>query len=407
MRCVFVDPIGGAAGDMMLAALLDAGAPLPPIQQAIERIFPDRFQIALDTVRRDGLRAMRLRVTRRVRVAENRGGVRSFRELMNLVDRAALEPLVHDTARKILTRLGEGESRVHGEALASLTLHQLGEDDTLIDVVGISAALHALRVERLLVAPLPLAFGSSVGGPHGVLPLPAPATLELLRGFGAKGAENGELVTPTAAAVFAAVGVPADRLPPVSIESIGYGAGSGDRPNILRLLVGTLAEAQRLLEERELRVLETNLDDLAPQLVADAAETLRTEGGLDVWITPVQMKKGRSGVVLSALCEPHREAALRRLIFESTSTFGVRSLAVRRTELDRRLVDVALGTGRVRVKLGRLGDEVMSATPEHDDVAALAKQTGRSTRAVYEEAVAAARALREASSRPEEVASDD
>jgi pyridinium-3,5-bisthiocarboxylic acid mononucleotide nickel chelatase len=186
------------------------------------------------------------------------------------------------------------------------------------------------------------------------------------------------------------------------LDAVGYGAGTRDprhRPNVVRVLLGETEQQhdqddQDGLRQRDLTVLEANLDDLTPELVADAAEALLAAGALDVWTSPVQMKKGRPAVLLAALCEPHREADLRRVFFESTSTFGVRAHDVRRAELERRTVAADLGDGTVRVKVGLLGAKVVTVMPEHDDVAALAARTGRPVRAVYEEAAAMALTLR-------------
>ena len=390
-RAIYVDVIGGAAGDMLLAAMLDAGAPADAVQGAVDAVLPNRFRLTVETVHRAGLRALLLRLAE-----DHHQPSRSFPELLAIIKAASLSPRVGAISRAILTRLGEAEARVHGVPVSDLQMHELGTDDTLLDVVGMAAALEALQVEKMLVSAIPLASGGTVAGPHGELPLPAPATLELLRGFTVRGGANGELVTPTAAAILASLGTPSAHMPDVIIEEIGYGAGSRDieqRPNLVRVILGTLAPPATALVGRDLIVLEANLDDLSPELLADAAEALRAAGALDVWTTPVQMKKGRSGILLTGLCDPDRGEALRRIFFESTSTFGVRSYGVRRTELERKSVDVALNGGSVRVKLGLLGGRLLSAKPEHDDVADLARKAGRPVRMIYEEAIAAARSL--------------
>jgi uncharacterized protein (TIGR00299 family) protein len=308
-------------------------------------------------------------------------------------------------ARKVLDRLGEAEARVHGTDPDAVALHALGDDDTLLDVVGVAAALEAGGVERVLASAIPVESDGRLPprGGHPGVPLPAPVTLELLRGFRTRPGGSGEVVTPTAAAILSAMGSPAAGFPDLTIEAVGYGAGTNDpadRPNVVRVVLGSEErEATRSGEEadgpaaRELVVMEANLDDLTPELVADAAQALLSAGALDAWTAPATMKKGRPGVVLSALVAPEGESRLRSVFFEATSTFGVRSHRVRRAELDRRIVGVDLPDGTVRVKLGFLGGTLVSATPEHDDVAAVATRAGRPVRHVYEEAVAAARAL--------------
>jgi uncharacterized protein (DUF111 family) len=274
---------------------------------------------------------------------------------------------------------------VHGVPVNEVHLHELGDPDTILDVVGVATALDLLGIERVLVSSIPLGE-------------PGPATLELLRGFRIRAAEvPGETVTPTAAAIFAVLGEPAD-LPDLHLESIGYGAGSRDPagvPNVVRVLIGSKPAERGTTEarDRDLVLLGANIDDLTPELVADAVQALFAAGALDAWTMPIVMKKGRLGVLLSALCEPAAEPRVLTVFFEATTTFGVRIQPVRRAELARRVANVTLADGTVRVKVGLLGDRVMSATPEHDDVAALAGRAGRTVREVYEEASAAARAL--------------
>jgi uncharacterized protein (DUF111 family) len=263
------------------------------------------------------------------------------------------------------------------------------------------AGLEALGAGRLLVGEIPLGRGRQEGWhSHGPGPLPAPATLELLRGFDVRGAGEGETVTPTAAAIFAALAEPVRAFPRLRVEATGSGAGTRDPegyPNLVRVVLGEALEDAGFGEPgspRDLVLLEANLDDLSPELVADAVGALFAAGALDAWTVPIQMKKGRPAVTLCALGEPASAGRLTEALFISTSTFGVRRTEVRRTELDRRVVTVAVGTGTVRVKQGWLGDRLITATPEHDDVAALAEGEGRPVRVVYEEAAAAAHALR-------------
>jgi uncharacterized protein (TIGR00299 family) protein len=395
-RILFVDPIGGAAGDMLLSALIDAGAPEEAVREAVDAVLPGRFALATEEVHRAGLRARRL-LAEAVPGAEGSGhGVRRVSELLTAVERAP-EP-IRARVRTVLERLAEAEARIHGTEPDQVELHALGDDDTLLDVVGISAALEWLGIERIEVAALPLGAGGSVPATHGhmEIPLPAPATVELLHGFRLRGGGTGETVTPTAAAVFAALAEPAEAIPEMTLDAVGYGAGTRDdprHPNVVRVLVGTPAAGSD--GGRTLTVLEANVDDLTPELISDAAAALFAAGALDVWTTPVQMKKGRPGVVVSAICENAVEPAVRRTFFEATSTFGVRSHSVTRSELERRMVAVQLTGGTVRVKMGLVDGRAVTATPEHDDVAELAHQLGKPVREVYEEAAAAARQLRE------------
>jgi uncharacterized protein (TIGR00299 family) protein len=385
-RILYVDPVGGAAGDMLLAALVDVGVPLEAVRVAVDAVLPERSRIDTQVVRRHGHRARLLSVDWS---GAGPASPRPVHQLSAALDAAGLSPAVEDRARRVLDRLGRAEARSHGQDLDELVLDQLGDDDTLLDVVGVSAALEALDVGDVLVGPIALAD-------------PGPATLELLRGFAIRGAGTGETVTPTAAAIFAALAAPAERFPEMTVGSVGYGAGTrdpADGPNVVRVVLGSPARSEADgTRRRDLVVLEANLDDLIPELVADAVQALLAAGALDAWTVPVYMKKGRPGAILSALCEPDREDALRRVFFETTSTFGVRAHDVRRTELDRRVVSVPVAGGTVRVKVGILEGRVITATPEHEDVAQVAAASGRPVRELYEEAQAAAWGVRSASS---------
>jgi pyridinium-3,5-bisthiocarboxylic acid mononucleotide nickel chelatase len=410
-RVLYVDVVGGAAGDMLLAALMDAGVPPQPVAEAVERVLPGRFTFQTEQVTRAGVRAAKLRIEPGPAAHSTATGPthRSNFELLEVIERAGLSPRISAAARAVLERLGQAEARVHGSTPGQTELHELGDDDTLLDVVGLAAALEAAEIDRVLVSAIPLEEQGWIppSGNHPGIPLPAPVTLELLRGFRTRGGGRGEVVTPTAAAIFAALASPADGFPSLTIEAVGYGAGTADppdRPNLVRVVLGSdvpdvESEPDGGPGNRDLVVMEANLDDLTPELVADAVQALLSAGAQDAWTTPAQMKKGRPGVILSALAEPAVEHRLRAVFFEATSTFGVRSYPVRRAELERRILSVDLPDGSVRVKVGLLAGRVVSATPEHDDVAAVAARVGRSVRHVYEEAAAAARALLLSSSR--------
>jgi pyridinium-3,5-bisthiocarboxylic acid mononucleotide nickel chelatase len=403
-RLLYVDVVGGAAGDMLLASLLDTGADLEAVRSAVEAVLPGRFVLETEVVRRAGMRARLLRIESGPSVSPRTSlEPRPLRELVEVLEAAPLSEPVASRARRVLDLLGAAEARVHGIDPARLLLHELGDDDTLLDLVGVAAALESLEVERVLVSTVPLGSGSAVSHhAHGEVPLPATVTLELLRGFAVRGAGKGETVTPTGAAILAALGSPAAAFPEMTIDAIGYGAGNDDPssyPNVVRVVVGTPAEAIERAEtpERDLVVVEANLDDLSPELLADAALALLAAGALDVWTTPVVMKKGRPGVILSSLCEPVAASRVRTALFVSTASFGVRSHVVRRAELNRRMETVAIGEDTVRVKIGFFGGRVVAATPEHDDVAEVARRRGLPVRLVYEDAAAAARDLRFAS----------
>lgn len=399
-RLVYVDAVGGASGDMLLAALIDAGVSQDDVAAAWEAVLPDRFTLRTEQVLRAGLRARLLRIQGSDPMRASPSASRPIRDLVERVRDAPLVPKLRDAALAVLERLGEAEAAVHGADPEDVHLHELGDDDTLLDVVGVAAALDALGALEpgsLFVSSLPVAGGESVRASHGWLPLPSPVTLELLRGLPIRGEGGGETVTPTAAAILRALATPSVHPPAMTVAAVGYGAGTRDpedRPNVLRVLVGTArAKGPAPRPERGLVLLEANLDDLSPELVADAVESLLSSGALDAWAVPVHMKKGRPGVTVAALCEADAESRLTRVFFEATSTLGVRSHRVHREELERLEIRVELpdGSGTVRAKVGLLDGRVVSVKPEHDDVSELARRTGRPVRRVHEEAAVAAR----------------
>jgi len=383
-RVAYLDCVGGLAGDMLLAALLDAGGDLESLRKVPGALGIDGVEIAVERVERQGIGALLLSV-----VAPDDTSPRDYREIRGLVETADLPERARARSLDTFRRLAEVEGRIHGVAPDDVHFHELGSLDTLVDVCGAFVLLDELGVERVASSPLPFARGLTTAA-HGTLPLPAPATLALLEGAALVGVDTeAELVTPTGAAIAAAIVGEWGALPPLTLDAVGYGAGTkdlADRPNVVRVVLGT--EASR--PTGRVVLLETNLDDFAPELVPDAVERCFEAGALDVWTTPAQMKKGRPGFVLSALARPEAQAAIARVLLEETSALGVRVARLDRYELDRdeRIVDVAGGS--VRVKVGLLDGRVVNLAPEHDDCAELARSTGRSVQSVWAEALARA-----------------
>ncbi len=308
-----------------------------------------------------------------------------------LVDDAGLPTRAHARAHDAFRRLAEAEGRIHGVPANEVHFHEVGAIDAIADVCGVALALEDLGIEEIACSPLPAPRGFVLAA-HGRLPLPAPAVLELLKGAPLHGVDaDVELVTPTGAALVAALATQYGPLPAVTLESAGYGAGSRDteeRPNVVRAIVGLTAGSTAT--RRPAVLLACNLDDLSPELVPDAAQACSDAGALDVWVAPVQMKKGRPGMVLSAIARPDREAAVAEAMLRTTSTLGVRTTPLQRYELEREIRTVTVDGRPVAVKLGRLGGEVVNVAPEHDDVARAAAALGRPVKAVWGAAWAAA-----------------
>jgi pyridinium-3,5-bisthiocarboxylic acid mononucleotide nickel chelatase len=381
-RLLYIDAIAGVAGDMLLGALIDAGASEAYVREGLRPLGVD---VVVARTERHGIGATRLEV-----VAAEEHVHRDWAAVRELVDAAELPRRAHARAHDAFRRLAEAEGAIHGVPPDEVHFHEVGAIDALADVCGVALALEDLGIDEVVCSPLPAPRGF-VNAAHGRLPLPAPATLELLRGAPVHGVDlNVELVTPTGAALVAALTGSYGPLPPMRLQATGYGAGSRDledRPNVVRAIVGVTAEAPA---KRSAVLLACNLDDLTPELVPDAAQACADAGALDVWVAPVQMKKGRPGMVLSAVARPDREAAVAEAMLRSTSTLGVRTTALQRYELDRETRTVSVEGRPIGVKLGRLHGEIVNVAPEHDDVAAVAAALGRPVKTVWGAAWAAA-----------------
>ena len=384
-RVCYLDCVGGLAGDMLLAALVDAGADAERLQAVPGALGLEGVVIAVDRVERQGIGALHVDV----RVPADEHQHRDYLAIHAMVERAALPPRVREQALATFARLAEAEARVHGVSVDEVHFHELGAVDTLVDVCGAFVLLDDLGVDHVVCSSLPFARGMVRAG-HGLLPLPAPATLALLEGAPMVGVDSeAELVTPTGAAIAATVVERWGSLPPLVLERVGYGAGTADfndRPNVVRVVLG----AGTTPPTGEVTLLETNLDDLVPELVPDAVERCFAAGALDVWSVPAQMKKGRPGIVLSALARPSAEQDVARAMLEETSALGVRVARLARYELEReeRIVEVA--GGQVRIKVGLLAGSVVNIAPEHDDCLALARSTGRAVKSIWAEALSLA-----------------
>jgi pyridinium-3,5-bisthiocarboxylic acid mononucleotide nickel chelatase len=386
----YLDCVGGVSGNMLIAALLGAGAPEEALRVP-SRLGIEGVDLRLVRVERHGIGALHLDV-----LSANGHHHRSWRSIHEQLGASELDESVRGRAIAVFERLARVEGRIHGVPPEDVGFHELGAVDTLVDVVGAVTLLEELGVSRLVCSPLPMGRGV-VRAAHGILPLPAPATAELLLGAPVFGVDiEAELVTPTGAALASALADGWGPLPAMTLERIGYGAGSADFPqraNLLRVLLGRDAVRQ-VDASHDVALLETNLDDLSPELIPDSVERCFAAGALDVWTAPVAMKKGRPGIVLSALARPETEAAVARTILEETTALGVRVARLRRYELEREERTVAVDGGQVRIKLGLLDGRIVNVKPQHDDCAAVASVTGATVKSVWAAALSAARDLR-------------
>jgi uncharacterized protein (TIGR00299 family) protein len=383
-RVAYLDLIGGVAGDMLMAGLIDAGADAEAVFRSLATLGLQHRRPLTNVVTRGGLRALHLDGTPATGQAP-----RTLAEVTAILDGSDLGDTVKKRATDVFRRLVEAEASAHAQPPETVRLHEAGDDDAIFDVVGVILALDDLGIDELVSSAVPLGGGRDSSG----MAWPGPATLELLRGLPVVGPPpQSEATTPTGAAIVATLAVSFGEAPAMTLERIGYGAGTRDQPgtpNLLRVLIGERTAAPWTVE-RGVRVVEANIDDLSPQLVADAAEALLVAGALDVWQTPIQMKRGRLAVTLSALADATAVEAIKETFFRATTTLGVREYPVERAVLEREVRMVEVRGESVRVKLGRLGGTVTTTMPEHADLERLANRSGIPVRQLWREAVEAA-----------------
>ncbi len=375
---LYLDLFSGAAGDMLLGALVDLGLPLEVLQAELQKMDLSGYELEARREIRRGITGTRLVV----RDTAQEYPARHLHDIRHLLGESRLSATVQARSLAVLERLARAEARVHGIPVEEVHFHEIGAVDTLVDVVGFVAGLEHLGVERVCASPVPLGSGF-VQTEHGLLPVPAPATAALLAEVNAPVRPHpaqAEILTPTAAALLAELAT--FDLPPMRVRAVGYGFGEKEFPwpNAVRAWLGEMEETAA---RETVYLLECNLDDATGEVLGYAMERLFAAGALDVWFTPVQMKKNRPGVVLSALARPERADALAAVILRETPTLGVRVRPVARVVADRREREVETPWGRVRVKEKWLDGRKVAASPEYEDCARIAREQGIPLQDVY------------------------
>jgi uncharacterized protein (TIGR00299 family) protein len=380
MKVAHFDCFSGASGDMILGALIDAGAEVAAIRAGLDSLgLPIRLEV--EAVRKGGFRATRVTIE-----AADQESHRFLPDVEAILAKGQLTERQRELALRIFRRLAEAEAAAHGLPLEKVHFHEVGALDSIADIVGAAIALDRLAIDRITCRPVPTGSGT-VKCAHGLMPIPAPGTAELLKGVPlAASPVKAELTTPTGAAILTSIVSEWLEAPVMTVERIGVGAGTREfieQPNILRLFVGQ-AQAQPLgLESDQVWVLETNLDDLPAEVIGYCYERLLAAGALDVYSTAIVMKKNRPGVLLSVLAAEDQLAELEEILFRETSTFGVRRYRVERHKLQRKAVTVTTAWGPVHGKLGWQDGRPAVFTPEYEDCARVARQHGVPLREVY------------------------
>ena len=388
MKIAYFDCIAGASGDMILGALVDAGLPIEILRERLGALHLPGFELRAERVRKGAFAATQVEV-----VVEDHATERHLSDLLGILDASDLSGETRRRAGEIFAHMCEVEASIHGTSPDHVHLHELGAVDTIVDVVGALVGLEALGVERVFSSPLPLGRGF-ITGAHGKIPLPGPAALGLLRGVPVVGSDaQVELVTPTGAAVLAHLVDSFGAIPPMTLAAIGYGAGQRDEPtpNVLRLLLGSAPQSG---EHEVVTELETNIDDMNPEVYDYVMERLFHAGALDVFWSPIQMKKNRPATLVRVLCAPDKAVELTEILLAETSSLGVRQQTLTRRCLPRVIETVHTAHGDVRVKVGILGDGRRKGAPEYEDCRRLAAASGVPLREIYN---AAERALEGAS----------
>ena len=392
MRIAYIQSIGGASGDMLLSALLDLGLPLEALQGELAKLGLDGYELTATLETRREVRGTKLSVNILDRTRY------SPRALLDCIAQSSLPAEIKEKCEKTLSALWQAESRVHGEPQQALELEELGSIDTLVDVVGVAVGLWHLGVRQVYAAPLVLGAPSPPRWPGGYSN-PAPATLELVAMYGAPVAADlpvfqgaGELTTPTGAAIIASMAT--FERPAMSVTGVGVGLGTRDPenfPNVVRVWLGETAAASVARLQGNIVLLETNMDDVTGETLGYAQERLFALGALDVWYTPVQMKKNRPGVVFSALVPQSLEGEAVALILRETPTLGVRTRPVERYVAERENVPLETDLGIISVKVKSLEGKAVSVSPEFEDCRRVALETGLPLQEVYQRAEAEAR----------------
>jgi uncharacterized protein (TIGR00299 family) protein len=390
-RHCWIDASAGIAGDMLLGALVDAGAPLAAVQATIDAVMPGTVRLAAGEVRRAGLRATWVQVE----VLTEDLPDRRWADIRAMIEQSALPDDVSARSVEVFAALASAEARVHGVAVGDVHFHEIGAWDSIADVVGVCAALHELDVAGLSAGPVALGSGL-VRTAHGELPVPVPAVLELATGWQVRSGGSGELATPTGMALVRGLAEICHELPDLTVEAHGVGAGTRDpaeRANVVRVVLGALGSPPPASPggvPGAAVLIEANVDDLDPRVWPSVLADLLAAGASDAWLTPILMKKGRPAHTLGVLVEPGLAGELRSRVFALVPTLGVREQAVAKWALERtwRAVEVAGGT--VRIKIGHDAGLITSATPEYADVAEIAQRSGAPVRDVLAGAIAAA-----------------
>ena len=381
MTIAYFDCFSGISGDMTLGVLVDAGMPIEVLRAELAKLALPGYTLNAEKVRRSGIAATKVHVV----LEQHEHPARHLSHIDRIINASSLPTTVKQKSLAVFQRLAEAEAKVHGTTTEKVHFHEVGAVDAIVDIVGSVIGLEQLGVTEVIASPVNVGSGT-IHSSHGKLPVPAPATAELLRGVPFYSSSvTLELTTPTGAAILTTLADSFGPLPQLTTSRVAYGAGGKDltgHPNVLRLFIGT----HSLARDQDTSILiETNIDDMNPQVYEHLIERLMQAGAHDAFLTPIIMKKGRPGVLLSVLTDGAQSDSLLDILFRETTSIGVRIQQVGREKLQREMREVETRYGRVRVKISKRGDEVLTATPEYEDCKRLAEERQVPLKVVMEE----------------------
>lgn len=388
MKIAYFDCFSGVSGNMILGALLDAGLDAEQWQTELEKLTVAGYEIRVQSVQRRGLHGTHVEV----KVTEEQP-VRHLHHIEEILTGSDLPEWAKTQSLAIFRRLAQAEARVHGTSLEKIHFHEVGAVDAIVDVVGATLGLFMLGIDQVYASPVHIGRGT-VECAHGTLPVPAPATMELLKGVPVYGRDiDAELVTPTGAAILTVLAEAFANPPPMAVTQIGYGAGTRELPiaNLLRVAIGDTTLDTTGYQEDVVTLIETNIDDMNPQWYEHIMTRLLEAGALDVFLTPIQMKRNRPAVQLGVIVSAGQESDVLQILFDETTTIGVRTSQMRRWKLERQVTIVDTPYGPVDVKVARRAGETLNLAPEYRDCQRIAKEQQLPIKEVYQAALQAAR----------------
>ena len=387
MKTLFFDCFSGISGDMILGALIDAGLDIKELESELAKLNVPGYAISAEKTVRNGITGTKFSVN----VSDKEQGHRHLKDILGIIDGSTLDDEVKELSKQTFTRLAEVEAGIHGESIESVHFHEVGGLDSIVDIIGAFIGIKKLGIEAVYASKVHLGTGF-VNSQHGKIPVPAPATLAMLKGVPVYSIGiRSELTTPTGAAILVTIARAFGDMPQMNVEQIGYGAGSRELeiPNLLRAYIGETESSSYISEN--LVLIETNIDDMNPQIFDHVSNLLFEKGSLDVFMTPIQMKKNRPATMLSVLTSPEKLDDALSTIFAETTTLGVRINRLERVCLDREFLSVETDYGPIKVKVSRSGDRVLNIAPEYEECRAAALKQGVPLKDVYDEAKRAAR----------------